>query len=164
MLLYIILFLMASLGAFLDLSNIKKEHKNIFLCILGSICILLSGIRWETGTDWAQYLNFFKNNDTFEEFNGDVFEIGYTFLNYLIKSISSQYSLLLLSMSAIIVFLKYKCISLYAIFPLTSILLNFSNYTGDLFPVRQNIALAITFFSTIFIIRKNFLSFFLSLF
>lgn len=51
MFLYFTLFIIFMFGAFLDLANLNRVKKAIVLFILGSICIVLSSIRWETGTD-----------------------------------------------------------------------------------------------------------------
>lgn len=155
MFLYFTLFIIFMFGAFLDLTNVNRVKKAIVLFILGSICIVLSSIRWETGTDWLPYLQFFEINQTYEDFISGQFEWGYAFLNYFVKSITNQYNVFLFAMSIIVIGLKYKVIYAFSLFPLLSLCLNFANYNGDLFPVRQSIAIAIILWSTYYIIYRK---------
>lgn len=159
MFLYFTLFIIFMLGAFLDLTNVNRVKKAIVLFILGSICIVLSSIRWETGTDWLPYLQFFEINQTYEDFISGQFEWGYAFLNYFVKSITNQYNVFLFTMSIIVIGIKYKVIYAFSLFPLLSLCLNFANYNGDLFPVRQSIAIAIILWSTYYIIYRKFVFF-----
>ena len=58
------------------------------LILFFGICIILSGIRWNLGTDWSLYHDFYVYNTTLSDFLGDVedpsrLEPGYGLLNYI---------------------------------------------------------------------------------
>lgn len=160
---YIFLFVLIVVGAFLDISNVPIRVKYSFIVLIGFICVILSGIRWNTGIDWEPYLSYFLDNNTIDDFLLDYrnFESGYAYLNYFIKLVFDQYTLLLLIISIFIITLKYRTIIFFSGFPLVALCLNFINSNGDLFPVRQSISYAITFFSTFYIVRRKLISFFL---
>lgn len=155
MLIYIFLFTIISFFIFLDISNMKENTKMYIAIFLGIFLVLLSSIRWNTGTDWISYYYFFIHNNSLDEFLSGDFEIGYAVLNYSIKNIIAQYNILLGIMALSIICLKYRCIFLYSIFPLMSLALNFANSNGDLFPVRQTIAIAMILYSVHFIIQRK---------
>jgi len=125
------------------------------------ITIILGGIRWKAGTDWENYYNFFIYNGTWKEFNSGIFEISYSFLNFLIKKYFDSYTVLLLIISFIVIFLRYRTIKLLALFPIMSYYLFFCDNIGGIFPVRQTIAISIAVTSIYFIHKKNMLAFIL---
>ena len=160
---YLFIFLLIVFLGFLDFTNIKTNRKKSLIVLISIILIFISSIRWETGTDWFSYINFFYYNNDLESFLQGNFEIGYAYLNYFVKNyISDNYNLLLAIIAIIVIGLKTRFILIYATLPCIAFLLNFSTTIGDLFSVRQSIALAITIFSVDFIISKNFWKFLLS--
>lgn len=158
---YVGLYLLFSIVAFLDLTNIKKKNKAIIIIVLAIIVSFVSGIRWQTGTDWIPYYNYFMNNENIDDFldNKYNFEAGYAILNYIIKVTLEGYNFLLFFITLIIVTLKYQTLYKYSLVPLIAIWINFSNFNGDLFPVRQYIAVAVNFFSIRYIVNRNFYKF-----
>ncbi len=156
MLTYIFLFSLFSILCFLDLCNIKTEFKIELICSVAFIIIFLSAIRWENGTDWRPYYDFFTYNYTISDFLNDIahpFERGYAVINYLVKTLWNEYSFFLFVEAVIIVTLKYSTMLKYAVFPFTTVLLNFAASNADLFPVRQSIAISICIFSIKYIIN-----------
>jgi len=165
MLIYIFLFSLFSIFCFLDICNIKAKFKISLICSAAFIIVFLSAIRWENGTDWGAYYDFFTYNHTISNFLNDIahpFEPGYAVINYLIKTLWNEYSFLLFIEAIIIVTLKYLTMVKYAIFPFTTILLNFAASNADLFPVRQSIAISICIFSIKYIINRKKINFFCS--
>lgn len=141
--------------SFLDLITIQPRIKKLLIIIVAFVLILLSGIRWETGTDWSSYLAFFSNNNSVSEFIFGEFELGYGLLNYVAKIITDSYSLLLLMIASIVILIKTQFILSYSPYPFTSFLVNFSSSIGEMFIVRQYIAVALTMLSIKYIIRKD---------
>lgn len=152
---FFILYIVVAALAFLDMTTVKNKY--IFVMFFGIFIIFLSGIRWETGTDWEPYYNYFIKNNYMNDFIQDEvhFEIGYAMLNFIAKEVFSSYSGLLFLIATIIVFLKYFTIYQYAAYPLVGLFINFINFNGDLFPVRQMIAVAICAFAVRYIIQRN---------
>lgn len=166
MLFYSFLWGIMAVISFFDLTNLKNKIKKeiVFLCAI--VCTFLGGIRDKVGTDWNQYYYFFTDNNTYNDFFYSIynFEYGYLWLNYLVKIISDQYTIFLLFFTGIICFFKYKTITKLSSLPLVIFLLNFSYYRGDIFSVRQSLAIAIVIFSVIYIYRKEPLKFLLIVF
>lgn len=152
MLFYIILFTIFLFLSFGDLTNLNKKNKIRIFRISIVIWIILGSIRFETGTDWAQYYNYFMDNDTYDEFlnagSGLInYEYGYIMLNYLIKQFSDSYHIFLLVMTSLICVLKYKATLKISPFPLITLGCWFAYSFGNIFSIRQDIAIAITLFS-----------------
>jgi hypothetical protein len=55
------------------------------------ILILFSGLRWQTGTDWDPYIEYFTTQDNYR-----FFELGYVLLTALIKTFTDSYTVFLL--------------------------------------------------------------------
>ena len=157
MLFYFVIFLFVAGTSFLDLTNIDRSNKLIILCLLGAVIVTIAGIRWETGADWTPYYNFFEYNERLTDFIEDPyqFEYGFGYLNYIVKNIFESYNVMLAIISCIVVVLKYTTLYQFSPYPLLAGVINFSNFNGDIFPVRQYIAIAICFFSIRYIIREN---------
>ena len=71
-----------------------KQRKWLLLC--GILAVgLFQSLRWKTGTDWTSYYDFFihSNNSVWREEAG--FELGYTYLNQLIRCFSSSFTIFL---------------------------------------------------------------------
>ncbi len=141
---------------------IKRDRAFLFMMTLFFFWIM-SFVRWETGTDWASYYNFFNNNYTWREFLNGSFEIGFTAINFAVKQLSDNYSLLLFSVSCIIFPLKYSTIWKYSPYPFFSLILYLLLSRADIFFVRETIALSIAFFSIRYIVNREKWKFFIFL-
>jgi len=143
----------------LEICKVSKNKKYLLTVVLALLVIIISGIRWKTGTDWNPYFNLFNNNQTFTDFFSVLYEPGFLLVNGIVKHLSSDYTLLLFTIATIVIAVKYYAISVLSPFPLVSILINISFYAGDLFTVRQGIAIAFVAYSCVFITRKQFVYF-----
>jgi hypothetical protein len=142
-------------------SNISLARKLLsrysLFCLL-SLCIVLGGIRWETGTDWNPYYTYFLENNSWEEYrnyhNGQ-FETLYALLNYLAKAITGSYTAFLFILAMLTILLKYASIEKIALYPALTFFLFYCAYIGDIFPVRQTLAVSILLTSIYFIYKKK---------
>jgi hypothetical protein len=125
---------------------------SIFLFI--TTTIILGGIRWETGTDWNSYYNYFNKNTTWKQFSG-TFEISYSFLNFMIKRCFGSYTVFLFIISFFVIILRYNTIKKIALYPVISYFIFFCDNIGGMFPVRQTLAISIALTSIYFIHNKN---------
>jgi hypothetical protein len=128
------------------------------------LLIVLGGIRWERGTDWQNYYNFFMMNTTWEEYsNGNggegTFEVLYAFLNFFVKIFSNSYTTFLCVLSFLVIILKYNIIKKVGLYPALSFYLFFCTNIGDIFPVRQSLAISMLLTSIYFIQKKKMLPF-----
>lgn len=159
----LISFWLFSLAILDSIYRIRKRGR-LFLYITISLFFwVMSFVRWETGTDWESYYNFFNNHYTWQEFLDASFEVGFTAINFGVKQISDNYSFLLFSVSCIIFPLKYSTIWRYSPYPFFSLILSLLLSKADIFFVRETIALSITFFSVRYIINREKWKFFICL-
>lgn len=157
--LYFSLFILFALFGLLDLERLKIKEKQL-LFIGGILVLMLFGsIRWQTGTDWNNYYNYFVDNKALDEFNTGKFETGYALLNYFIKTISHSYTTFLFVFIVMVIGIKASYLFSYHEFLLISLLCFYSFYIGDMFATRQALAISFTFLSTQYIIRKEFYKF-----
>ena len=159
---YICIFLVL---IFLSLTEIKtkKSSASLFLFILFFFW-LLGSFRWNTGTDWDSYKDYFCTNNSLSNFyfDGYAFETGYIWLNYLVKKISNSYSVFL----SICSFLNIICFyvvakKLFGKRPILAVLLFFAIFQGGIFVTRQLMAISLCFLSTLFIIKRQKTPFFI---
>jgi hypothetical protein len=71
----------------------------IFLCLF---CVLLSGFRFDTGSDWDAYYETFKHPGW-----DYPYEMGYLLLNNILSSIELEYNFFLVIISSIFIILFY---------------------------------------------------------
>lgn len=162
--LYFIIFFFIFILGFFDLENFDKKTRNFMFYIILTIFIVLGGLRWKTGTDWDLYYYYFVTYNTFEEFNNGQFEVLYTALNYGIKLFSSEYTYFLIIYTGVTVLLKGYVIKNLENYIIISTLAYFCLVLGDIFSVRQSLAISLTLFSVVFLNqKKNFKFFFILL-
>jgi hypothetical protein len=118
-------------------------------------CIILSGIRWRTGTDWLPYEWFFISNRSLSDFFSVPFEPVFVLLNFVVKYLTDTYTFLLFAIATIVICIKLNFFIKYAYYPFFTFFCNASICALDLFTVRQGIAISITFLATVFIIKKR---------
>ncbi|WP_407426663.1 EpsG family protein [Arcticibacter sp.] len=129
--------------------------------LLGGLVMLLfmilGTIKWETGTDWLNYHDFFTDKATWDEFNNGDFELGYTALSYIIRGISGSYTLFLSVFIFLVLIFKFLffCSTRFLPHLLITLLLYYSFFIGDVFATRQALAISITLYSTKYILSRQ---------
>ena len=159
--LYLVIFILLFIAGFLDLSDIQHVvRKIVFWLFIITFCFLGS-IRWKTGTDWNSYINFFLDSNTFSQFTDGRFEFGYGVISFFSKSISSSYSIFLAIFCSLTILIKAFALRhwRYHQYFLISLLIFYSYYIGDIFPIRQSLALSIILFSGKFLIDRKLVPF-----
>ena len=158
---YFILFFFILLFGVLDFYGTAKINKLISVCTIGLVLILVGGLRWETGTDWINYHYYFESNYSYEDFTGGEHEYLYALFSFLIKQISSSYTVFLLVFCFTTISLKIygfcKLSNMNFIF--LTILLYYANQLGDVSSNRQSLALSFAVIGLIFIVNKNLIMF-----
>lgn len=151
---YILLFGLTLIITFLEFFNIKREKYIIYL--LSIIYILISGLRWNN-VDWDIYYIFFMNNYSLDDFwyNSMPIDKGFGLINFIVKSFTDNYSVLLFILAVVIITIKVRFILKFSMIPLLSILYWYGVYLGDIFFIRQSLAVAITLLACRFIIKKQ---------
>lgn len=165
---YLILSVFLGACVFLDSLQIEYRIRHLFFAICCLLFVFTAGFKYETGVDWLEYDNMYKEipslSKIFEESSHkpitDYTDIGYIFVNSLTKSIDGGIQFVFFIVSAISSFLLYNSLSKYTTYRLTSIYLYYSLlfFVMDMSGIRQAIALNIFFLSITYIrSRKIFL-------
>ncbi|MFV5698713.1 EpsG family protein [Flavobacterium sp. ZT3R17] len=157
---YFLIFGVLALFSFLEIFGLKKIDNIVLFSLLSFFLFSLSFLRWETGTDWDAYLDFF--NGSTEWFTIGEFEWGYSRINEFVKIFFNNYTFLLFVLAVILFSFQSKAILNFSPYPITSLLILWSTTYANVFFVRQTVATAILFFSIKYIQEKKFW-FFLSM-
>lgn len=139
---------------FASLWCLSKGNSKVLLVFLTILLILHDGLRWDCGTDWLPYLEYYNNCLTEER----DFEIGYILLNKGISILSGgNYTFFLLVHAAFVYIVFYKFLKTYSPIPVLSLLVLYSNLLPLMGMNRQMIALVICLISVQFIIKHQFI-------
>lgn len=164
---YIAIFAFLVVLSFFEVINaLKPKTQKMFTITIGLIFFLMSSLRWERGTDWNSYYTFFYGG-----YNPG-FEIGYTTLVSIIKSVTNNYTVYLTAIALIIFIFQTNSILQFSginnklqneekgyCFPITILFVYFCLYFGYIYPVRISIATVIAFYSIKYIKSKSLLKF-----
>lgn len=158
-----LLFFFAFVEAYYQLSATTKR---IFYNAAFVIIVIQIGLRWETGTDWEQYLIHFKSFKwaTATTSLVNMYEYGYNLFVFLVRIITRNYSIFLLLHAIVFYTLIFKSFERYTPYLFTSLLMFYTLSMGMVGANRQLIALAICIYSLRFIIEKKPVKFFLLIF
>lgn len=151
---YIVIYILIYFFALIESKWQIQNIKNIYIIFI-LIFFVLSFLRWERGTDWYSYYNFFNKNVTLEDFQKDGREPLFTYANYFFRNTFVFYTVFLFFQASIIYILKGYCIAKYSPMPIFSLLPFLVLFKGDVFFVRETVSLSILFFSYIFILEKR---------
>ena len=80
-------------------SDLLQRYIILFLCLF---CILLSGLRFDTGSDWDAYYETFKHPGW-----DYPYEMGYLIFNNIFSSIQLEYNIFLIIISSVFILLFY---------------------------------------------------------
>ena len=90
MIYFVLLWIPLLMGPFRSLPNGKMLYRYFVVCYFIAL-ILFSGLRWNTGTDWEAYRQYFHDqNNTF------LFEAGYVWMTSAIRAFTNSYTAFLL--------------------------------------------------------------------
>ena len=162
MLIYFLIYIPFVLCAFYDLQSENKHMKKTILSFWVIVFTLFRGLRWDTGTDWDQFLQVYNQAHWYNVFSyvryvSDVgashMDYGYMFLNALFHELGLGYTMFLLFTNFIIMWcFKDFCLKMTKYPILTMILLM---NVGMPFPVRQSISFAILLWGYQFLNKKD---------
>ncbi|UXD69323.1 EpsG family protein [Sphingobacterium faecium] len=117
-------------------------------------------MRFETGTDWKNYYDYFYAVGSIP-FEDDLFEWAYSLLTRIISNIYENYNLFLAIAGLVLFFFQSFAIKRLSPYPIISLLFLWSIQFANILFVRQWIAIAILMFSVIYIEKKRFWPFLL---
>jgi hypothetical protein len=88
---YLIIFWILALSALLMELKLTKNARYVLFTLSYLLLVLFVGLRWETGNDWPDYLNYYKHLP-FPDPRYSSFEPGYRFLNLCIKDMELPFA------------------------------------------------------------------------
>lgn len=158
MIFYITIFTLLALFSLIEIIGLDKKQNLIYYFVFCLLLFVLSFIRWETGTDWESYYNYFISiNDSIDDnYN---FEIGFRFLAHLIAAFSNNYTIFLFIQAMILFLFQSVGIIKLSVYPLYSLFFLWSIQFANILFVRQWIAVSILFFSISFIKNRKIIPF-----
>lgn len=159
--LYLLLFFVFFLFACLDLTSLKKKAKLPLLIFLFIFIILLGGLRWKTGADWAPYYHYFTFFDANETFFRLAFEPGYFLLTYIVRLFSSNFTVFLLIFASLVNGLRIPFFYKYTSAVFLAFLLYWGNNLAEFGAVRQALAISVCLATIPCIVKKKWLTFML---
>lgn len=175
--LYILVFFVLAVLSFFEVFSRPKSiaSRRLLISFICFVFLVLSTIRWERGTDWLSYYDYFSTIHIIPFLDNQRFEIGYKIVNYLVGYVTSDYTVLLFFLAlTVFVFQKNAVIKLAEqslvaktngkeenryVYPLTMLLIIWSLYLGNVFIVRTTISFIILFYSVYHIHKKNLIKF-----
>jgi len=103
----------------------EKQKQIAYLLLI--LLILFDGLRWENGTDWKNYYDFFidSSDDRFA-----IFEPGFFMLNKVVYTIWPNYTFLLLIQAILTYIVLWRFVKKYSPQPVLSVLLFFLLYVS----------------------------------
>ncbi|WP_227009210.1 EpsG family protein [Pseudoalteromonas phenolica] len=149
--------------SFFEYFNLLK-NRGIPILFAFFILFAFTGLRGDVGTDTSSYLNIFNNLDLYNE----QIEIGFVYLNEIVRYFGLNFSFLLL-LSALISLILYFY-SLYRFLGFGVVLFSFLIIYCDLYlyfnfsGIRQGIALSIALLAGYFSFKKNLFSYLIAVF
>lgn len=159
MTLYWTIFGVISFSAFLDICSNKNKFNTAVLntIFISCLCVLLilSSIRWETGTDWPTYLEAFNRTTDWEDLisiENLEFESGFLVLNIIAHWVGNSYNTALFLQGLIIYIFMYLSFKEESPLPIVSLMIYYSMSLAGMFFVRQTIAILILLYATKYII------------
>jgi hypothetical protein len=156
---YFLIFVFLLILAGTDMISYPQAIKILIFYLIGCSLVLFSGLRFETGFDYENYKNIFYDIKVFKDATQSLaVEPGMGILIYSLKACGIPYGGLLLLIAVIAIFLKFRFIEKYSIYPFFSVLIYYSRVflAQDMGQMRQGLAMAIILFSMDSILNKNF--------
>ena len=158
---YTVYFIILAVFAFLGTFKIKGVKRILPLYVLAFLLLVFhDGFRWEVGTDWAPYYNYFEHC-TSPEAQSLGFEVGYSLLNKIVYLLTGNYSVFLILHACILYIAVFIFCKQYSLYPILSIFLYYCLLIGNLGMNRQFLALVFVFISIRYIIERDLIKFLL---
>ena len=163
---YFVMSFLLGISMFFD--YIKKYQRNIILPVIMltvyTVLSFFAGLRYDMGLDYYSYEGIFYDVAPLEDIftgKGNFFEvhgeIGYLFLNSIIKTLGGDYTDLLLLIAFFSIGVLCYSSYLYSLFPMTTIFLYFNRFflTRDMGQIRAGVAAALFIFSIKYIEERQ---------
>lgn len=160
---YIITLLLIFVFGFVDLRlKLTDLQRNGLVFFLYSIIVIQIGLRWETGSDWAPYLENFQNTDEYSTVLVNAligYEIGYGTFTFFIKKLFDSYSVFLFIHALIFYWGIFRTTKKYSPYFFISLMFFYATNLGMVGSNRQLLAIIICLWGLDFIFERKPLKF-----
>ena len=160
MFIYLIIYLPFVLSAYLDFNNkANVVNKKTIAWIFVLVFTLFRGLRWNTGTDWDQFLEVYQHSHWDNIFSysrnetEQLMDYGYMFINAFFHESGLSYTTFLLVTNFWIMWCYMDFSFRHSKYPLLTLILIMS--MGIPFPVRQTIAFATSLWGYRFVVERK---------
>ncbi len=162
MTIYLIIYIPFVCCAYFDFVNTPEKQKKAILLFWVIAFTLFRGLRWDTGTDWDQFLEVYNhaqwdNIFSYYRYSGQYMDSGYMFINALFHELGFSYTFFLLVTNLWVMWCYKDFSQRFSRYPILTFLMLMS--MGLPFPVRQTIATATTLWSCRFVLEKKWMVF-----
>jgi hypothetical protein len=152
-------FLLLLIPLLLGAVYLNPEYRALYRVLIGTYFLLLiafSGLRWTTGTDWENYIEYFNTQDNYR-----YFEQGYVLVTGLVKLFTNSYTAFLIIDAALALIPVWYVLKRHDDCHPLSVALFFSyyftlNYLGS---NRRIISIGICLLALLFLKRKKLIPF-----
>jgi len=165
MLVYIIITAILIFMSFFDHIDIMDICNKFFLVVISFILICISGLRFETGHDYYNYINIFNSLGSIQQYikdgSANKVEWGYAIFNLIVKKLGGGPQVMFFIMALLTVSLFAYYIKKYTKYYFTSFLmfyflLYFENTMGH---IRAGLAMGIVLCAIQYIEKQDFIKF-----
>lgn len=134
---YLFIIAIIAIFVFLEMFNedIVEKYKYVFAFICFALLVFQDGFRWETGTDWDPYHNFFEELTLTIQPQDSDFDLGYVLFTYAIRIFTDNYTVFLTIYAIIFYSSFFYLIFKLSDFPFTSLLIF---YMGTVYYMGMN--------------------------
>jgi hypothetical protein len=145
------------------IKGVKTIHKKYAMLFIIVLFTLFRGLRWEVGSDWQQFHDYFYmvefgNLLELKRGGGGLLEPGYALLNLFVNFICKDYTAFLIVLNLIILVIFYNCAWKY--FPENPVNVFVCILLMDIFfPLRFNLASSVVLFSYRYVLTREFVKF-----
>lgn len=139
--------------------DILYRYKAVLLFLCFSFLVFHDGFRWETGSDWKVYLEFFQGLTVNYGIDKSPFEIGYTLFMYLIRLFTDDYNVYLIFHAIVFYSCFFYCIIKVSNYPFVSILVFYSIILPYLGMNRQFLAMGLYAVGLVFLLQNKKIAF-----
>lgn len=159
---YLFAVLLFALFALLEVATprLSQRYRSVFAFIAFSFLVFHDGFRWETGTDWQAYYDFFQ--DVIYMTKSDIyFEAGFFYLVQLLRVFTEEYTVYLVIHAVIFYVLVFYTIFRISSYPFLTLLLFYMTTVPYMGMNRQFLAIAIFFLGLWYLTQGKHWAFFL---
>lgn len=160
--LFVIFFLLI-LFSYLDYINLEKKVKKYIIFFIGPVLVFLIVFRFGV-PDYDSYIEIFEKSwfSGISSQNSDVHgEIGYLYLNYIIRLLGGNIKVIFFIVGSLSVFLTIRFYTKYTKYYLVAILIYFSHIflLREMIQIRSGLAISFVMFSIPYLVERKFVKF-----